>query len=229
MEIHAFNELFPLFNTATPETMEWLSSIVTEEEYVKDSIILSEDSWGKSFYLIVSGWVKIQRQVEEKQITQEILGRGDFFGEMAIFDDSPPATSVVSLSDVKLLSISAQRFIQTLLKDTQVHQRILQLSIQRLSKWQNRFYNRASPPISRLSQVLLSLAESYGQPTEDGIEIYQIPTKDFAHVAETSVSETINILENIQSKGLLTINQDNHTICLTNPKQLTHLIRKHTE
>lgn len=229
METQAFNELFPLFNTASPETVEWLISIAREEEHLKDTVIVTEESWGKDFYLIASGWVKIRRQVGEKQITQEILGRSDFFGEMAILDESPRLTTIVALSDVELLTISAQRLIQTLLKDTQVQHRMLQLAMQRLYQWQNRFYRRLQSPSSRLSKLLISLAENYGQPTEEGIEIYKIPTEDLADIAETTVAETRNILENIQTKGLLSIDKDNQIICLTNPKQLIHLVRKHTE
>lgn len=229
METRAFSELFPLFNTASPETLEWLLSIATEEEYAENTTILTEDNWGKAFFLIVSGWIKIQREIDEHKITQEILGKGDFFGEMAILDDAPRATRVIAISEVKLLSISAQRFIQTLLKEPQVQHKLLQSTVHRLRKLQNRFYRRMQPPISRLSKVLISLAENYGRPTEQGLEIYQISEQDLADVAETTLEETAHILENIQTKGLLTIDNENQTICLTNPKQLIHLIRTQTE
>jgi CRP/FNR family cyclic AMP-dependent transcriptional regulator len=228
METKAFSELFPLFNTASPETLEWLLSIATEEEYAKNTTILTEDSWGKAVYFIVSGWVKIQRQIGEQKITQEILGRGDFFGEMGVLEESPRSTTVIALSDVNLLSISAQRFIQTLLKEPQVQHRMLQLMVKRLNLLQNRFYRRRQPPASRLSKLLISLAEIYGQPTEQGIEIYQISPQDLADVAETTIEESTSILESIQNKGLLTIDPVNETICLTNPKQLSHLIRKNS-
>ncbi|TVQ42495.1 MAG: Crp/Fnr family transcriptional regulator [Gloeocapsa sp. DLM2.Bin57] len=225
METQTFNELFPLFNTADPETLTWLLSVATEEEYDEDETIVREDSWGRSFYLIISGWVKIQKQIDTHQITQEILGKGDFFGETAILDDTPRGTSVIALSEVKLISISAQRFIQTLLKEPQVQHKLLQQTVHRLHKLQNRFYRRLQPPISRLSKVLVSLAENYGQPTEQGIEILEIPRQDLADIAETTLEETNNILENIQTKGLLTIDEQQQVFCLTNPKQLIHLIR----
>jgi len=225
MEIRTFSELFPLFNTADPETLEWLLSVATEEEYTENEIILREDSWGKAFFLILSGWVKVQKQIDEQNITQEILGKGDFFGEMAILDDSPRETSVIAMSEAKLLSVSAQRFIQTLLKEPQVQHKLLQLIVHRLYKLQNRFYRRLQPPISRLSKVLVSLAENYGQPTEQGIEIWQIPNQDLADISEISLEETNNVLENIQNKGLLIIDHQQQIICLTNPKQLIHLIR----
>ena len=115
METKAFSELFPIFSTAQPETLDWFLSIVEEEEYPQEQTILTEESWGTAVYFIVSGWVKLKRIDKEKAITLEIIGRGDFFGEVAILDESPRLTEVVTLSSVKLLSISAQRFIQMLL------------------------------------------------------------------------------------------------------------------
>ncbi|HAG79946.1 MAG TPA: transcriptional regulator, partial [Cyanobacteria bacterium UBA12227] len=71
---------------------------------------------------------------------------GDFFGEMAILDESPRSTDVIALSQVKLLSVSAQRFIQTLFKDPQLHHRMLQLMVRRLRLTNLRFQRRHQPP-----------------------------------------------------------------------------------
>ncbi|HBB32688.1 MAG TPA: transcriptional regulator, partial [Cyanobacteria bacterium UBA9273] len=128
MQTKAFSELFPLFNTANPETLEWLLSVGVEHEYPTGRAVLMEDAWGNAVYFIVSGWVKVRRLHGDDAVTLAILGKGDFFGEMAILDESPRSTDVVALSPVKLLSVSAQRFIQTLFKDPQLHHRMLQLA-----------------------------------------------------------------------------------------------------
>ena len=130
MQSEAFSELFTLFDVANPETVEWLLSISTEHEYPADRAVLMEDAWGNAVYFIETGWVKVRRHAGEGAVTLAVLGPGDFFGEMAILDESPRSTDVVALSPVKLLSVSAQRFIQTLFKDSQLHHRMLQLMVQ---------------------------------------------------------------------------------------------------
>jgi len=89
MHTKAFSELFPLFNTANPETLEWLLSVGVEHEYPTGRAVLMEDAWGNAVYFIMSGWVKVRRLYGDKAVTLAILGRGDFFGEMAILDESP--------------------------------------------------------------------------------------------------------------------------------------------
>ncbi|NET08796.1 MAG: cyclic nucleotide-binding domain-containing protein, partial [Symploca sp. SIO2B6] len=125
MQTDVFSERFPLFTVASPETMGALRSIVVEHEYPANRAVLMEDAWGNAVYFIESGWVKVRRHSGDKVLTLAILGQGDFFGEMAILDESPRSTDVIALSAVKLLSISAQQFIQTLFNDSQLHHRML--------------------------------------------------------------------------------------------------------
>lgn len=223
MEIQAFSELFPLFNTANPETLEWLLSVAVEHDYPGNRAVLMEDSWGNAVYFVVSGWVKVRRLSGESAVTLAILGRGDFFGEMAILDESPRSTDVVALSKVELLSISAQRFIQALFKDSQLHHRMLQLMVQRLRQANIRFQMRHQPPAVKLAKMLVTLAELYGQPMDKGAEIFNIPYQDLADVADITADETQKIVEKLVSKGWVEVDSTRQTMALINLKQLTHL------
>jgi CRP-like cAMP-binding protein len=223
MQTKAFNELFPLFNTANPETLEWLLSVVVEHEYPSDRAVLMEDAWGNAVYFVVSGWVKVRRLYGDNVVTMAILGRGDFFGEMAILDESPRSNDVIALSDVQLLSVSAQRFIQTLFKDPQLHHRMLQLMVRRLRQTNLRFQRRHQPPAVKLVSTLVGLAENYGQPTERGMEIYNIPYKDLADITDISTEDTGKIMEKLESKGWIKRDPQKQALYLINIKQLAHL------
>lgn len=223
MHTKAFSELFPLFNTANPETLEWLLSVGVEHEYPAGRAVLMEDAWGNAVYFIMSGWVKVRRLYGDNAVTLAILGRGDFFGEMAILDESPRSTDVVALSSVKLLSVSAQRFIQTLFKDPQLHHRMLQLMVRRLRQTNVRFQRRHQPPAIKLANTLVNLADNYGQVGEKGTEIYNIPYKDLADVTDISVEDTAKIMKKLDSKGWINVEPQDKKLCLINLKQLTHL------
>lgn len=226
MQPEAFSELFPLFDVANPETVEWLLSVATEHEYPADRAVLMEDAWGNAVYFIESGWVKVRRHAGDGAVTLAVLGPGDFFGEMAILDESPRSTDVVALAPVKLLSVSAQRFIQTLFKDSQLHHRMLQLMVQRLRLTNFRFQLRNQPPAVKLANTLATLSEAYGQPSEDGIAILNIPPADLADVADISADETGKIMEKLVEKGWIKLDTTNNAILLTNTKQLSQLAGK---
>lgn len=223
MQIKAFSELFSLFNTATPETLEWLLSVSVEHEYPAGRAVLMEDAWGNAVYFIASGWIKVRRLYGENAVTLAILGKGDFFGEMAILDESPRSTDVVALSPVNLISISAQRFIQTLFKDPQLHHRMLQLMVRRLRMTNLRFQLHNQPPAVKLANTLVNLAESYGKSTPKGTEILNIPYKDLADVTDISVEDTAKIMHKLENKGWIKVEQQEQILCVINLKQLTHL------
>nr|WP_289623890.1 Crp/Fnr family transcriptional regulator [Desertifilum tharense] len=212
-----------MFNAANPETLEWLLSIAAEHEYPADRAVLMEDAWGNAVFFVVSGWVKVRRLSGDDAVTLAILGRGDFFGEMAILDESPRSTDVIALSPVELLSISAQRFIQTLFKDAQLHHRMLQLMVKRLRQTNLRFQLRHQPPAVKLANTLVGLGENYGQPGEYGTEIYNIPFQDLADVTDIGVEETTKIMEKLNEKGWIKIDSAHETLALVNQKQLSHL------
>jgi CRP/FNR family transcriptional regulator, cyclic AMP receptor protein len=224
MQTAVFNELFPLFNAASPETVEWLMSIAVEHEYPAGRAVLMEDAWGNAVYFVESGWVKVRRHVGENVATLAILGKGDFFGEMAVLDESPRSTDVVALSSVKLLSISAQRFIQTLFKDSQLHHRMLQLLVRRLRQTNFRFQLRHQPPAIKLVNTLVALGDSYGTASPQGTEIFNIPLKDLADVSDIGLEEVTKIMEKLQSKGWIQPDPTNQVLYLSNMQQLAHLL-----
>lgn len=226
MHTEVFSELFPLMSTANPQTLEWLLSVAVEHEYPAERAVLMEDAWGNAVYFVVSGWVKVRRTIGEDSVALAILGRGDFFGEMAILDESPRSTDVIALSTVKLLSISRERFIHILFKDPQLHHRMLQLMVRRLRHANVRLQMRSAPPAVKLAHTLVSLGESYGEESSKGREIFNISFKDLADVTEIGVEETTKIMEKLDEKGWIKIDNTNQVVHLINFRQLMNLAGK---
>lgn len=223
MKTEAFSELFPLFKGANPETLEWLLSVAVKHEYPPGRAVVMEDAWGNAVYFVVSGWVKVRRLSGDHVVTLAILGRGDFFGEMAILDESPRSNDVIALSPVRLISIAAQRFIQTLFKDPQLHHRMLQLMVKRLRQTNQRYQIRNKPPAVKLANTLIELASNYGQVREKSSDIYNIPYQDLADVTGIPVEEASKIMDKLQGKSWINIDPEKQVIQLINLKNLTQL------
>lgn len=218
-----FSERFPLFNTANPETLDRLLSIAQEHEYPAQRAVLMEDAWGNAVFFIVSGWVKVRRLSDKNDMTIAILGPGNFFGEMAILDESPRSTDVIALCPVNLVSVSAQRFIQALFNDSQLHHRMLQLMVRRLRQNNVRFQLRNQPPAVKLANTLVRLAEDYGTDTQQGVVIFNADFQDLADVSDIGLQETQKIMEKLQEKKWIAIDAEENRLCLINKKQLKHL------
>ncbi|MDJ0727431.1 MAG: Crp/Fnr family transcriptional regulator [Prochloraceae cyanobacterium] len=225
MDSLAFSELFPLFNNAQPQTLEWILSITRECTYPPGKIVLTEELWGTAVYFIVSGWVKMERIDEQKAIAIEIIGRGDFYGESAILDEYPRSTSVITLSELNLIVIPAQRFIQILLQDSQLQHRMLQLTLERVRHLKNRLFLNHQSNAVKITETLIFLAEQYGEHTEKGKEIYNLAYQDLADLSSTTPEESQKIVEKLENKGWIEIDRENATLCITNLKQILHLAK----
>ena len=226
MEIKALSQLFPLFNNASSDTLDWVVEIATEEEYTQDEVILTADNWGKAVYFIISGWVKLQYSSTTRQITQTIVGKGDFFGEGAILAESPENMEVIALTKVQLFTISAQRFIQVLFQDNKLQHRLLQLMVKRLGILGSYWQLHQQPPAVRLVKMLVFWAENYGDFQEKGTTIAQIPASDLADIIDIEIQEIEKIIDNLQNNGWIEIDESNQTLCLVNIKQLINLSGK---
>jgi CRP/FNR family cyclic AMP-dependent transcriptional regulator len=220
------SELFPLFNAASPSVLEWLESVSNIEDHRGDEIIISEDNWGKDVYFIVSGWVKIRYLIGDKELSLEILSTGESFGALAVLEESLRYTEAVSISDVQLVSLSAQRFLQLLYKDSQIQQRMLQLTIRRIRQLYRRLQWQHQPSKVRVVKTLLSLSDNYGKILDEGTAIYNLPPQDLADMASLDLEETKTILEKLIAKGWIEIHPSESVLCITNPKQLHHFAKQ---
>jgi CRP-like cAMP-binding protein len=83
------------------------------QRYRESEIIFEEGSTGSEMYLIHSGRVLLSvRQNETQQTPLVVLNPGDFFGEMALVDDSPrSATASAVEDDTELIVMDRARFM----------------------------------------------------------------------------------------------------------------------
>ncbi|MBE9076838.1 Crp/Fnr family transcriptional regulator [Romeria aff. gracilis LEGE 07310] len=226
MQPEAFSQLFPLFNAANPETLEQLLSAATQYDCPPGRTVLMEDSWGNAVYFLASGWVKVRRQVGDDYVTLAVLSRGDFFGEMAILDESPRSTDVTALSTVELVSIPAQLFIQTLFKDSQLHHRMLQLMVKRLRLTNIRFQLSHKASAIKLANTLLAMAEAYGTQVGNQVEIFNIPPSDLAAVADVSKHDVVKLMAKLEQKAWIRTDPDTNALFLTNLSPLKQLLKQ---
>jgi CRP-like cAMP-binding protein len=216
--MQAWAELFPLFSATSAEVLAELQSQATERDFAAGRAVLMEDAWGNAVYFVMSGWLKVRSIVaNQESTTLAILGRGSFFGEMAVLDELPRSTDVVSYTEVRVLSLTAGVFTELLMKDGQTALQMLKLMAQRVRRANQYSQLRSQVPAVRVANVLVELALSYGA------QLFLLPPKDMADLAHTGVEEVTKILEKLGDRQWLVIDQEQQTLTLTNLKQLNQL------
>ena len=79
-----------LFSALQPSYLRRIANLGIEEDYPLNALIFKEGAQGDKMYLILSGAVRISRQVPGMgEEALAVLRAGTHFGEMALIDDFP--------------------------------------------------------------------------------------------------------------------------------------------
>jgi CRP/FNR family transcriptional regulator, cyclic AMP receptor protein len=100
-----------LFQSLLPEHLKLIAGIVEEQTHPPSTKIFADGDKADRFYFIVSGKVRISKQVPgmgEEALT--ILEPGDSFGEMALIDEAPRSADAITNTTVALGTISKSAF-----------------------------------------------------------------------------------------------------------------------
>jgi len=170
----------------------------------KGKVIFIEGDTGNEMYLIKSGNVRIYKSSGKIEHTLAVLEEGNFFGEMAILDQSPRSAAAQCLTDVTLIKFNKQAFLSHIRKNPFIEFVVSEL-IKRLRKTSDQFKLLTIPDEElRFATMLMNKAKSF---SEDKKHKITLPiTSDARSLASASgLKENIakNILDNLNESDLI--------------------------
>src|SRR3954453_6507701 len=81
-------------------------------EYRVADVIFEEGSTGRELYVVLDGKIDIVKDSGGTRTTIVTLGKGEFFGEMAVIDGSArSATAIAAAPNTKVMRINHARFV----------------------------------------------------------------------------------------------------------------------
>ena len=83
-------------------------------------------------YEIQEGQVEVIKEKDGKEIQLAVLGKGDFFGEMAIFDREVRSATVRAKGEVRALTIDKRAFLRRITGDPSLAFRIVERMSRRI-------------------------------------------------------------------------------------------------
>ncbi len=102
------------------------------KKYEAGQVIITEFEPGDSFYLIKSGNVQLVKCVNGTKKNLDILKSGEFFGEMAILDNSPRSATCVAIGAVECLEFNKANFELLITGNPQIALILLKLFCKRI-------------------------------------------------------------------------------------------------
>lgn len=109
------------------------------KKYAAGQVIISEFEPGDTFYLIQRGSVQLLKYANGTTKNLDILKAGEFFGEMAILDNSPRSATCMAKTSVKCLEFSKENFESIVTGNAQLALNLLKLFCKRIYDQRRRF------------------------------------------------------------------------------------------
>ena len=96
----------PLFACLTVEQLTLLLDRHRVISHQLDQVIVMEQDWGESLFLIRDGLAKVRTYTADgDEVIMSLLGPGDLFGEMAALDGALRSADVVALTPLHLIKM----------------------------------------------------------------------------------------------------------------------------
>jgi CRP-like cAMP-binding protein len=133
-QMAAFLARVALFSDLPLVYLRRIAALGSEESFARGNLIFKEGSAGDKLYLILSGSVRISRQVPGMgEEALAILKAGDYFGEMALIDDFPRSADALAHETCRLFVLSKDRVADLLFVDRDLAYDLLWTFVRTLS------------------------------------------------------------------------------------------------
>lgn len=79
--------------------------------------IVRQGEVGNCMYVIQAGKVEVLRETDEGEVSLAVLGAGDFFGEMSIFEREVRSATVRARGDARILTVDKRTLLKRIKED----------------------------------------------------------------------------------------------------------------
>jgi CRP/FNR family transcriptional regulator, cyclic AMP receptor protein len=115
------------------------------DEYDLGDVIFEEGTTGRELYVVLDGEVEIAKLVGGRKTVIISLGKGEFFGEMAVIDGSArSATAIAATAGTRVMRINHARFVYLVSQQPAFALMIMDALSKRLRASNDRTYQAAA-------------------------------------------------------------------------------------
>lgn len=198
----------PFFQHMSPEELDDIIGFASERRIPKGTVIFTKGDPGTSMMAVLAGRVRVSSvSADGKEVTLNVIGPGEIFGEIALLDGKPRSADATTLEDAVLMVVERKQFLPFLLKNETLVERLLVVLCDRLRRTSLALEELALFDLpARLARLLLKLSQDYGRPSPDGMRIdMKLSQRDLATLV-ASTRETVNKqLRGWREQGLVDI------------------------
>ena len=223
--IHLRN--IPLLKGLTNDDMALVKNQLVIQRYGRRDAIIQKGASNDSLLLLLSGNIQVIDLTDQSSITGlSLLSPGNFFGEVALINNTAHTSSVVALNDVLVARLPSATALHLFSHSPSVAHQI-QCHLAQKVRRDQQFRNLLS--INNTSKRIFSFLVLMKKKNAEKQELVEnLPThQEIANMINTSRETVTRTLLLLVQQGI--IKKDAHRLIITNPDALIKLVNKPQE
>jgi CRP-like cAMP-binding protein len=184
----------PIFTGLDASAADALRASMNLVKLRKGQSLFKEGDDGDHLFVISSGKVKLgTKSVDGRENLLMILGPGDMFGELSLFDSGPRTATATAVTDSKLLALGQDKVIPWVKEHPEVSLQLLARLASRLRRTNEVVGDLVFSDVpGRVAKALIDLGVKFGDKRTEGLFVnHDLTQEELAQLVGAS-RETVN-------------------------------------
>lgn len=204
-----------LFGAADDRMLDAVARVLRTRRFRRGETIFHQGDPGDALFIVASGSVKVVLPSDEgaEPAIVAILGRGEFFGELALLDGAPHSATVVAVEPTETLVLHRDAFLELVDLDAGLRRTLLAslaAEIRRLTGHVEDLHFLDLP--GRLASRILRLAANAGATSGEARIAWPYTQSELAGMIGGSRQSVNRLLADLTAQGLVRIERDHLVI-----------------
>jgi CRP/FNR family cyclic AMP-dependent transcriptional regulator len=160
----------------------------------RGEVLFREGDAGDELYVVIDGKVKMGRTSSDgRENLLSVLGPGQMFGELSLFDPGPRSSTVTAVTDADLLALGQDQLLSWLTGRPEVARGLLLQLASRLRGLNDQVADLVFSDVpGRVAKALLDLARRFGKPSDGSVHVHHDLTQEELAQLVGASRETVN-------------------------------------
>ena len=184
----------PIFSGLDDSAAASLRASMTLVKLRKGQSLFKEGDDGDHLFIVSNGKVKLgTKSPDGRENLLMILGPGDMFGDLSLFDSGPRTATATAVTDTKLLSLGQDKVIPWIKEHPEVSLHLLARLASRLRRTNEVVGDLVFSDVpGRVAKALIDLGVKFGEKREEGLFVnHDLTQEELAQLVGAS-RETVN-------------------------------------
>lgn len=202
---------FPLFHGIPDDVLASIARVAMMRRIPRGQTVVCVGNKSDYVYFVLTGSLKVVVSDEDgREVILSILGQGELFGEMGMFDEQPRSASVIAVVASDLVMIAKSEFRQIMQEHFEIAWRIMCNLAERLRNADRKIESLALMDVyGRVARLLIEMSEDVEGKT---MVVRKISKQDIAKMIGASREMVSRVMKDLGQQGL--IEETGHGILL---------------